>query len=173
MSGRSVVLKVTPALAKQLPKGLRVVITADATVSGKPGRKPAAKEEKTEKKRGRPKGSKNKTTEKKASKKEAKEPKAKKVAKTKAINPEVVVQFVRANSGCNMTDIEKSVKMPQADIRKALNVARESGEIRTEGQRRGLRYFPNGGGSSPQPAKAAVAEAEETDEEDEEEPSSF
>lgn len=60
----------------------------------------------------------------------------------KNISPEVVVQFVRDNEGCNMTQIEAAVKMPQAAIRKALNDAREAGQIRTEGQRRGLRYYP-------------------------------
>lgn len=59
----------------------------------------------------------------------------------RSASPESVVQFVRENDGCNMTQIEAATRMAQPDIRKALNDAREAGQIRTEGQRRGLRYF--------------------------------
>jgi hypothetical protein len=62
--------------------------------------------------------------------------------------PDTIVKFVKANPGTNMTAIEAHAKLPQADIRKALNTARELGLIRTEGQRRGLRYFA-GGTTSP------------------------
>ena len=55
--------------------------------------------------------------------------------------PKMIVKFVRKNEGCNMTDIESHTKLPQATIRRALNSAREEGTLRTEGQRRGLRYF--------------------------------
>jgi len=59
----------------------------------------------------------------------------------KTDKPEIIVQYVRANEGCNMTDIERSTKLPQAAIRRILNTARDAGAVRTEGQRRGLRYF--------------------------------
>ena len=75
---------------------------------------------------------------------------AKKVAKVKvkattrkSIKPEIILTFVRKNDGCNMTAIEAATKLPQATIRRMLNSARDSGNIRTEGQRRGLRYFAN------------------------------
>lgn len=59
-------------------------------------------------------------------------------------SPEAVLQFVRENEGCNMTQIEAAVKMAQPEIRRVLNEARDAGLIRTEGQRRGLRYFAVG-----------------------------
>lgn len=62
-----------------------------------------------------------------------------------AAKPEIIVQYVRDNEGCNMTDIERSTKLPQATIRRILNTAREGGEVRTEGQRRGLRYYSGAG----------------------------
>ena len=66
---------------------------------------------------------------------------AKKAKKRSTIKPELIVKFVRKNEGCNMTDIEGHTNLPQATIRRVLNSAREAGDIRTEGQRRGLRYF--------------------------------
>lgn len=64
-----------------------------------------------------------------------------KAAVRKNVQPDVIIAFVRGNAGCNMTDIESSVKAPQAQIRRVLKDARDAGQIRTEGQRRGLRYF--------------------------------
>jgi DNA-binding transcriptional ArsR family regulator len=75
----------------------------------------------------------------------------------RAASPEVVVQFVRDNDGCNMTQIEASTKMAQPAIRKALNDARDAGLIRTEGQRRGLRYYATTATAAPAKAEAEPA----------------
>jgi len=104
------------------------------------------KSSRTTKKTTKKKVTKKKVTKKKAKKKAKKVTKkaTKKVTKKKAkktIRPEMIVKFVRKNEGCNMTDIEGHTNLPQPTIRRILNAARESGEIRTEGQRRGLRYF--------------------------------
>jgi hypothetical protein len=128
-----------PELAKAMPKMFKVgksYVVANASVLGertptatkqaKPGKpsKPGPKQAKAAKQTATPKTTTFKTDRK--------------------VSPDNVVKFVKANPGCNMTQIEVGTKMPQADIRKALNTAREAGSIRTEGQRRGLRYFPPG-----------------------------
>lgn len=84
---------------------------------------------------------KKKKTKKKVAKKAIAKKVIKKAIKRSKVNPKMIVKFVRQNEGCNMTDIEGHTKLPQATIRRVLNSARELGSIRTEGQRRGLRYF--------------------------------
>ena len=61
--------------------------------------------------------------------------------KRSPIKPDIIVDYVKDNEGCNMADIEVAIELPQSTIRRILNSARKSGTIRTEGQRRGLRYF--------------------------------
>jgi hypothetical protein len=94
---------------------------------------------KTTKKKATKKATKKKATKKATKKKATKKKATKKTGKT--IKPEMIVKYVRKNEGCNMTDIEGHTNLPQSSIRRILNAARESGAIRTEGQRRGLRYF--------------------------------
>jgi hypothetical protein len=72
-----------------------------------------------------------------------KHPKNTKYTKRNPIKPNIIINYVKDNEGCNMTDIEVEVGAPQATIRRILNTARKAGTIRTEGQRRGLRYFDN------------------------------
>jgi isochorismate synthase EntC len=88
----------------------------------------------------------------KATKKVKKKVIKKKVKATtrKSIKPDLILTFVKKNDGCNMTAIAVATKLPQAAIRRVLNSARDNGSIRTEGQRRGLRYFANAqaGGSA-------------------------
>ena len=84
---------------------------------------------------------------KKVAKKVTKAPKA---SKREMLTPDIVVKFVRENEGCNMTDIEQAVNHPQATIRRVLGAAREDGSVRTEGQRRGLRYFVGASTGAPQ-----------------------
>lgn len=135
--------------------------TSDAT-----GRKKTTKKSSTA---GRKK--KNKTTKTKSTKSNSKRiakssssaratkvSKKPKSTKRKPVKPEVIVHYVQNNDGCNMTDIEGAVKLPQAIIRRILNTARDSGSIRTEGQRRGLRYFGNQKSTSDQ-AEAVSASA--------------
>lgn len=162
-----------PELAKAMPKTFKQgasYVVASATVLGertttkasvtakatkaKPGPKPKAGLVKTQKATKPTKAAKpTRTTAPKASR--------------KAATGTDVVKFVKQNPGCNMTQIEVGTKMSQADIRKALNSAREGGTIRTEGQRRGLRYFPASGGTSAASTQApapAPATAEATSE---------
>lgn len=74
---------------------------------------------------------------------------------------DVILKFVKQNPGTNMTAIEASTKLPQADIRRTLNSAREAGVIRTKGQRRGLTYYAAGASSSTAPASAPVTASAE------------
>lgn len=141
------VFTATPEMAQALPKVFRPGMTyiaqrADSVIA-------AARPSTTGRKAGGSttgkKVTKASTTGKKVSKTSSPKPSVNKAPKgargKKAVSPEVVVQFVRDNEGCNMTQIEAATKMAQPAIRKALNDAREAGLIRTEGQRRGLRYF--------------------------------
>jgi hypothetical protein len=139
-----------PDLAKAMPKTFKQghsYIVASATMIGEK--------------------SKANSTAKGAKPSKATAPKSAKPTKASAPKPsrggsDSVVKFVKANPGTNMTQIEVGTKLPQAEIRNALNVAREAGSIRTEGQRRGLRYFA--GGVSPPTAGASAPAAEATSE---------
>lgn len=156
-SNGPIVFTVTPEMAKQM-KGIKAgetyvahkatAVYGGTTVSG--GSKSSSTKTRTSKqKTSTKKASAKKTATKKASAKKTTRTKAtKKVAKKKvkatkrkAVKPEVIISYVKNNEGCNMTDIEGAVKLPQATIRRILNSARADGVIRTEGQRRGLRYF--------------------------------
>ena len=140
------VFTATPEMAAQMPKIFRSGVTyvaqqaAAVAIEGATTTRTTrvSKKTKTTKKKASKKAS--KTTKKKASKKASKKSPAK-ATRRKSIKPEIVLQYVKDNQGCNMNDIEWHTKMPQAAIRRVLNAAREAGEIRTEGQRRGLRYF--------------------------------
>jgi hypothetical protein len=156
-----------PDLAKAMPKmfkqGASYVI-ADAKVFGQPVASAKA-----------PKAAKPAKTSNKAAK-APKAPKAAKPAKTPKPNKpsahkgghkdhsDVIVKFVKANPGTNMTAIEAHTKLPQVDIRKALNDAREDGSIRTEGQRRGLTYFADSGSAHATASAPAATTAEPTKE---------
>lgn len=152
-----------PELAKAMPKMFKSgksYVVANASVLGE-------RTTTTTKQAATTKASKPGPKQGKAAK-QGKAPKAAKTTKTTAPKApkkgasDNVVKFVKANPGCNMTQIEAGTKLPQADIRKALNVARESGAIRTEGQRRGLRYFASGASGDQTPAPAAATAAAST-----------
>ena len=144
-----VVFTATPEMAKQMPKVFKTGATyvaqrATAVALGPTPRKKRATTKKATKKTGQ-KVTKKRLTRKKQ---QAAKPVAKPVAKStkrKPIRPDLIIGFVKKNEGCNMTDIEGHTNLPQTTIRRVLNTARESGKIRTEGQRRGLRYFVGGG----------------------------
>lgn len=165
------VFTATPELAKAMPKIFRqgatyTVQRADTVIEAvrpNAGTKKVASTtsvKKTTKKVGKP----GKSQASKVVKSTA--PKLAKAGKggrgKKAASPEVVVQFVRDNDGCNMTQIEAATKMAQPDIRKALNDAREAGLIRTEGQRRGLRYFAIAAAASAPSDKPVAAGSTDT-----------
>ncbi len=160
-----VVFTATPEMAKQMPKVFKAGATYVAqrataiavgggsvtTTKNAPRTKPSTKK-KVEKKAKVAKKVAKKVT-KKVAKKVAKKGDSPKIAlvketKRKPVRPDVVLSFVRSNAGCNMTDIEGAVSLPQAVIRRILNSAREAGEIRTEGKRRGLHYFAEATASS-------------------------
>ena len=176
-----IVFTVSPEMAKSMKvfragetyvahRATAVVGVGEGTSTRTPPKKKAAKKKvakKTTKKKVTKKASKRKPKTKKAPSKKKSTPKKKtkkkvtkkaskpKALKKKTVKPDIIVKFVRENEGCNMTDIEASTKMPQAAIRRVLNQEREKGSIRTEGQRRGLRYFI--GKSSPEPVAAAAS----------------
>jgi len=153
-----------PDLAKAMPKmfkqGASYVI-ASAKVFGQPVAVAKA-----------PKAAKPAKTSNKAAKapKAAKPAKTAKPAKASAHkgghkdHSDAIVKFVKANPGTNMTAIEAHTKLPQVDIRKALNDAREDGSIRTEGQRRGLTYFADSGSAHATASAPAATTAEPTKE---------
>jgi len=179
-----VVFTATPEMAKQMPKIFKVGATyvaqraaavsvgdtssspAKATrrratkkVATKKASKPKRKKKVT--KKAAKKTPKKKKVTKKQKKTTKKAPKKKvkaglKVTKRRPIKPEIIIQYVNDNAGCNMTDIERSTKMPQTAIRRVLNSARDAGAIRTEGQRRGLRYFA--GSEDAKPVAAATSD---------------
>jgi predicted RNA-binding protein with PIN domain len=152
-----IVFTVTPDLAKQM-KGFKsgatyvaqraVAVVNVGEASAKNTRKKASSKKtatkrvtkKASKKTGR-KAAVKKTTASKATSRKATKKATVKSTKRSSLTPDIVIKFVRENEGCNMTDIERSVKHPQAAIRRVLNSARSDGLITTEGQRRGLRYF--------------------------------
>jgi hypothetical protein len=162
-----VVFTATHEMAKQMPKVFKAGATyvaqqasavavgsSSTSTSGPPTRKATAKKESAKKKLAKKRASTKKATKvvKKASTKKATKRVAKKAAAAKApaepkattrkaIKPDLILGYVKKHEGCNMTDIESHTKLPQPVIRRILNNARDAGEIRTEGQRRGLRYF--------------------------------
>jgi len=162
-----VVFTITPAMAQGV-KPFRVGDTwvahkattvalgeavAPRVTTQKAAKKTAAKKKKTAaKKASKPKVTKKvtkKTSKPKVTKKQSTRqekvskanPAVAKSTKRKPVRPDLIIGFVRKNEGCNMTDIEGHTKLPQGTIRRILNSARENGDIRTEGQRRGLRYY--------------------------------
>ncbi|MGD9725362.1 MAG: hypothetical protein AB7L09_03025 [Nitrospira sp.] len=142
-----IVFTATPEMAKQSNGALRSGVTyaaQRATVAAAPSstKKVTKKSAKVAKKVTKKAAKKiaKKVTKKVAKKAKVKAQPAPKATPRKAVRPDAVVKFVRENDGCNMTDIERSVKLPQAALRRILNTARENGEITTTGQRRGLRY---------------------------------
>ncbi len=56
--------------------------------------------------------------------------------------PRAVINYIKEHPGSLMTEIEQGTQMNQADIRRVLNDARETGIVSTTGKRRGLRYHP-------------------------------
>jgi hypothetical protein len=130
------ICRATPEMAKQMPnifKAGDVYLVQRATAVALGDEEPKVSRS-TSKKHSTRRGS-------------AKTTRAPRATKRKPVKPEIILQFVRENAGCNMTDIERDTRMPQAGIRRVLNSAREDGTVRTEGQRRGLRYFAG----SPEP----------------------
>lgn len=141
-----------PELAKAMPKMFKSgasYVVASASVLGE--RTTTTTKQATKAKPGpKPKGSPIKTQKGTKPAKAAKPTRATAPKATrKAAGGTDIVKFVKQNPGCNMTQIEVGTKMAQTEIRKALNAAREAGTLRTEGQRRGLRYFPATGGGAP------------------------
>jgi len=167
-----VVFTATAEMAKQMPKvfkaGATYVAQRATAVAVEPTplrstkkrstkkktKKRVAKTLKKKKKVAKKKVAKKKVAKKKVAKKVAKKTATAKSTKRKPIRPDVIIGFVRKNEGCNMTDIEGHTRLPQTAIRRVLNTAREAGSIRTEGQRRGLRYFVDSG--QPQAAAALI-----------------
>lgn len=151
-----IVFTATPEMAKSMKvfkagavyvaqRAAAVAISSNgstATATQRAPRKASKKKKKTKKvtKKASKKKKVSKRVTKKTSKKVAKKT-SKKASKGSLVKPEMIVKYVRQNAGCNMTDIEGHTRLPQATIRRFLNAAREQGHIRTEGQRRGLRYF--------------------------------
>lgn len=136
------VFTATPEMAKQMPKIFRAGITyvANRAVVTDFGSSPQTPKPIKKKKTAPTK----KVTDGAKKKKKKTIKRARKVAKStkrKLIKPDLIIDFIRENEGCNMTAIEGHTHLPQITIRRILNLARNNGEIRTEGQRRGLRYF--------------------------------
>jgi len=142
-----IVFTATPEMAKTMKvfkAGATYVAHQASAVALAVGSPPTTRSSRTTKPAKTAKKKVSKKTAKKATKKTAKKvakKTTKKVGKKATVKPGMIVKFVRKNEGCNMTDIEGHTNLPQAVLRRILNSARESGVIRTEGQRRGLRYF--------------------------------
>lgn len=139
-----IVFTATPEMAKQM-KGFKsgaTYVAQRATVVGIGQAAPTTRSNKKATKKVTKKVAKKVAGKPKATKATKKVTKKKvKATKRKAVKPEVILKFVRNNEGCNMTAIEGHTNLPQATIRRILNSARAEGSIRTEGQRRGLRYY--------------------------------
>jgi len=58
-----------------------------------------------------------------------------------------IADYVKANPGCPMADITDALGLESITLRAQVNELLDAGTIRKEGEKRGTRYFPGGGGS--------------------------
>lgn len=148
-----IVFTATPEMAKQSNRALRSGVTyvaQRATVAKMAESSSSVDNKKTSTKRSTKKKVTKKASTRKSNKKTAKKASTRKTStkkstspkstRRKSVKPEAIIKFVHENDGCNMTDIERATKLPQATLRRMINSAREAGAITTTGQRRGLRY---------------------------------
>lgn len=164
------VFTATPDLAQALPKvfkaGVTYTVQRASTInqpaaSNKTSKNTSSSPKKTTKHAGKTPAKSSKQDEKRA---KSAAPKTEgKSSKKKGISIDAVVQFVRDNDGCNMTQIEASTRAPQPILRKLLNDARDAGMIRTEGQRRGLRYFASTTASASTADKSNSSDSDSSD----------
>lgn len=56
----------------------------------------------------------------------------------------VVLDYVRANSGQRLEEIGRGLKRATKDLKRPIAKLLEAGSLRTEGQRRGTKYFAGG-----------------------------
>ena len=67
-----------------------------------------------------------------------------------------VLAYVKANAGARMEEISAGLRMATKDLGRPVASLVEAGRLRTEGQRRGTRYYA-GGGKGPARKKAGKA----------------
>ncbi|MCP3920043.1 MAG: hypothetical protein GY711_31320 [bacterium] len=60
-----------------------------------------------------------------------------------------VVDYVRANKGCSVTDIASATGLSTKDLQLPMRKLVADGKLRTTGQRRGTRYLTSRGGGAP------------------------
>jgi hypothetical protein len=58
-----------------------------------------------------------------------------------------ILAHVRANPGTRMEGLSAAVRTPTKDLRRPIQELIASGQLRTEGQKRGTQYFAGGGGA--------------------------
>lgn len=72
------------------------------------------------------------------------------------------VAHVRANPGQRIEEITGALGLSSKDLRRPVSLLIEDGKVRTEGQRRGTRYFVGGGARKAAPAKRKKSAAKKT-----------